>query len=119
MTCVHVPDLGHYVPAKPVLFHPRAHADIREMPAEIRRAFGKLLRHLQHGRSLSMPHARPMPIVALGVDELRVKDESGQYRAFVIRKTRQGILVLHVFAKKSRETPRGDIELAQRRLKEM
>jgi phage-related protein len=74
---------------------------------------------MQQGRSLSMPHSRPMPIVALGVEELRVKDESGQYRAFIVRKTRHGFLVLHVFAKKSRETPRGDIELARRRLKEM
>jgi phage-related protein len=48
-----------------------------------------------------------------------VKDESGQYRAFVVQKTSRGILVLHVFAKKSRETPRGAIELARRRLREM
>jgi phage-related protein len=60
-----------------------------------------------------------MPIVALGVDELRVKDGSGQYRAFVVRKTPRGILVLHVFAKKTRETPRGAIELARQRLREM
>ena len=119
MTCFDVPDLGHYAPAKPVLFHPGAQADIRALRPTIRRAIGRLLRHLQHGRSLTMPHSRPMPIVALGVEELRVKDKSGQYRAFVVRKTRQGILVLHVFSKKSRETPRGDIELARRRLKEM
>lgn len=119
MTCVDVPDLGHYVPTKPVVFHHRALADLRAMPVEIRRDFGRLLRHLQHGRSLGMPHARPMPIVALGVDELRVKDESGQYRAFVVRKTPRGILVLHIFAKKSRETPRGAIELARQRLREM
>lgn len=119
MTCFDVPDLGHYPPPKPVIFQPRALADLREMPAAIRHALGRLLRHVQHGRSLSMPHSLPMPIVALGVDELRVKDESGQYRAFVVRKTPRGILVLHVFMKKSRETPRDAIELARRRLKEM
>ena len=119
MTCVNVPDLGHCVPAKPVVFHHRALVDLREMSVEIRRDFGRLIRHLQHGRSLCMPHSRPMPIVALGVDELRVKDESGQYRAFVVRKTPRGILVLHVFAKKTRETPRGAIELARQRLREM
>ena len=120
MTCTYVPDLGHLPPpGKPVLFHPRAHVELREMSREIRRGIGKLPRHLQHGRSLGMPHSRPMPIVALGVDELRVKDESGQYRAFVVRKTPHGILVLHVFAKKSRETPRGAIEVARQRLKAM
>jgi phage-related protein len=119
MTCVDVPDLGHYVPAKPVLFHHRALADLREMPAEIQRDLGRLLRHLQNGRLLAMPHSRPMPVVALGVEELRVKDASGQYRSFIVRKAPCGILVLHVFAKKSRETPRGEIELARRRLREM
>jgi phage-related protein len=60
-----------------------------------------------------------MPVVALGVEELRVKDESGQYRAIVVRKTPRGIFVLHVFAKRSRETPHAVIALARRRLKEM
>ena len=119
MTCVDVPELGHCAPAKPVVFHHRALADLRELPDEIRRDFGRLIRHLQNGGSLGMPHSRPMPIVALGVEELRVKDGSGQYRAFVVRKTPRGILVLHVFAKKTRETPRGAIELARQRLREM
>jgi phage-related protein len=119
MVCVDVPDLGHSVPAKPVVFHHRALSELRQMSAEIRRDFGRLLRHLQHGRSLGMPHSRPMSIVGLGVEELRVKDESGQYRAFVVRKTPRGILVLHIFAKKTRETPRGEIELARQRLREM
>lgn len=85
----------------------------------VRRKLGELLTKLQLGHTLGMPQSRPMPIVALGVDELRVKDESGQYRAFVVRKTPRGIAVLHVFGKKSRETPRGAIELARRRLKEI
>ena len=89
------------------------------MPGPTRKALGKLIRRLQWGESLSMPQSRPMPVVALGVEELRVKDESGQYRAFVVRKTPRGIFVLHVFAKKSRETPHAAIALARRRLKEM
>lgn len=89
------------------------------MPRTIRKRLGRLLEELQCGHSLRMPHSRPMPIIASGVEELRVKDESGQYRAFVIRKLEEGIVVLHVFGKKSRETPRGAIELARRRLKEI
>jgi phage-related protein len=119
MCCSYVPDLGHYAPSKPVIFHPAARAEIQDAPKSVRWAFGKALWALQLGRSLSMPHSRPMPIVALGVEELRVKDESGQYRAFVIRKTPRGIFVLHVFAKKSRETPHAAIVLARNRLKEM
>jgi len=120
MTCSDVPDLGHLPPpVKPVLFHPAARAEIQEVPKSIRWVLGRSLWALQLGHSLGLPHSRPMPIVALGVEELRVKDESGQYRAFVIRKTPRGILVLHVFMKKSRETPHAAIVLARKRLKEM
>jgi phage-related protein len=119
MTCVDVPDLGHCVLRKAVYFHPRAHAEIRQMSTPIRKKLGDLLWELQQGHALTMPHSRPMPIVALGVEELRVRDESGQYRAFVVRKTPRGIAVLHVFGKKSQETPRGAIELARQRLREI
>jgi phage-related protein len=119
MTCTYVPDLGHYQPPKPVVFHPVARVELQEAPRAIRFAVGELLWQLQRGKPLGMPHSRPMPIVALGVEELRAKDESGQYRVFVVRKTPRGIFVLHVFAKKSRETPRAAIALARQRLKEM
>src|SRR5688572_21407845 len=100
MTCIDVPDLGHCSPRKPLFFHPGALAEIQAMTRTIRKQLGGLLEDLQRGYALRMPHSRPMPIVALGVEELRVKDESGQYRAFVVRKTPRGIAVLHVFSKK-------------------
>jgi phage-related protein len=97
------------------VFHPGARAEIRAMPQEIRLVLGKALLALQYGHSLSMPHSRPMPEVAAGVEELRVKDRSGQYRVFYLKKFSEGICVLHAFMKKSRETPMSAIELAQRR----
>lgn len=92
MTCVYVPDLRHCVPRKPVFFHPGARAEILETSGTVRKKLGDLLWELQQGHALTMPHSRPMPIVALGVEELRVKDESGQYRAFLVRKTREASL---------------------------
>jgi phage-related protein len=119
MTCIDVPDLGHCQIGKPVLLHPGARAELREMSRTVRKKLGMLLEELQLGQSLKMPHSRPMPVAAPGVDELRVKDESGQYRALVMRKSPAGIVVLHVFGKKSQKTPQGAIELARRRLKEI
>lgn len=104
---------------KPAVLHPGARAEIRELPRTIRNRLGMLIEELQWGQLLKMPHSRPMPIIASGVEELRVKDESGQYRAFVMRRWHAGIVVLHVFAKKSQKTPRAAIELARRRLKEI
>src|SRR6185369_15387558 len=104
---------------KKVLFHPKALEEFRELPKPIRSAFGELLRILQEGITLGMPTSRPMPSVAQGVDELRAKDASGQYRAFYLKKSSAGILVLRAFHKKTQETPQSEIKLARRRLQEL
>jgi phage-related protein len=104
---------------KKVIFHPRALEEFRELPKSIRATFGEMLRILQEGITLGMPASRPMPSVALGVDELRAKDASGQYRAFYLKKSKEGILVLRAFHKKSQETPLAEIRLARKRLREI
>ena len=66
-----------------------------------------------------MPLSKPMPAVASGVSELRVKGEDGVFRVFYFTATREGILVFHAFTKKTQRTPPLEIELAQKRLKEL
>jgi phage-related protein len=104
---------------KNVLFHPKALEEFRELPKSIRIAFGESLRLLQEGVTLGMPASRPMPSIAPGVDELRAKEPSGQYRAFYLKKSRAGILILRAFHKKTQETPKSEIRLAQTRLQEL
>jgi len=59
-----------------------------------------------------------MPSIGPGVSELRI--HSGlEHRVFYIAKFREGIYVLHAFQKKTHKTPRGEIELARRRLREL
>ena len=58
---------------KAALFHPKARDAIRIFPEDVRREFGKVIFDLQKGHKLSMPLSRPMPSVAVGVEELRVK----------------------------------------------
>ncbi len=60
-----------------------------------------------------------MPSVAPGVSELRLRSEDGQFRTFYYTTSIEGILVIHAFAKKSRQTPPAEIELGRRRLKEL
>jgi len=66
-----------------------------------------------------MPHSRPMPGVAAGASELRVKGADGSYRAFYYVASSQGVLVFHAFVKKTRRTPPLEIELARKRLQEL
>jgi phage-related protein len=71
------------------------------------------------GEQIGMPNSRPMPGVAAGVSELRVKGEDGAYRAFYYTASARGVLVFHAFVKKSQRTLPLEIELASKRLKEI
>jgi phage-related protein len=66
-----------------------------------------------------MPLSRPMPIVGEGVHELRFRDSSGIYRLVYILLGAGTIWLLHAFVKKIAQTPRQNIELARKRLKEI
>ena len=104
---------------KPAVFHLRARAAIRDFPEGVRRELGKVIFDLQKGEKISMPLSRPMPSVAAGVEELRVKDHSGAYRVFYYLRLTDSVLIFHAFAKKTRKTPTREIALARKRLKEM
>jgi phage-related protein len=68
---------------KLAVFHPKARDAIREFPEDVRREFGKIIFDLQKGEKLSMPLSRPMPSVATGTEELRVKDRSALIESFI------------------------------------
>ena len=66
-----------------------------------------------------MPLSKPMPSVGKGVEELRVKDRAGAFRAFYYTRHHDAVLVFHAFQKKTQKTPKFEIELGQKRLKEL
>ena len=104
---------------KPAVFHPKARDDIKAFPIDVRRGLGKLIFDLQKGEKLSMPLSRPMSSVAVGVEELRIKDRSGSYRIFYYTRWADSVLIFHAFKKKTQKTPSHEIALARKRLKEM
>jgi phage-related protein len=101
-----------------VIFHPAARDAIRGFPQEVRDKLGRYLYELQLGESLSMPQSRPMSSVGPGVAELRVRGADGIYRAFYFAAFQAGVLVFHVFHKKTQQTPQQELVLARKRLKE-
>src|SRR5689334_6376854 len=68
----------------------------------------------RYGARIGMPSCRPMPSVAPGVEELRVRDQTGIYRVFYTLKLENGVVVFHAFQKKSQKTPPHEIELARK-----
>lgn len=63
--------------------------------------------------------AKAMPTIGAGVVELRIWDEAGTFRVVYVAKLADAIYVLHCFQKKTQQTPKRDIELAQKRLKDL
>ena len=104
---------------KSVTFHPKALAFIRAQSPLLKREIGEALRDLQKGLSIGLPLSRPMPSVATGVHELRLRSTTATVRVFYFVKFADTILVFHGFQKKSQKTPAHEIALGQKRLKEM
>ena len=78
---------------------------------------GYLLRKLQRGNTLSMPHSRPMPKIGPRCHELRIDDEKKTWR-IVYRIDEDAIIILEVFSKETARTPKRIIDVCQKRLKE-
>jgi phage-related protein len=104
---------------KPAIFHPSARETIRSFPVEVRKELGKAIFDLQRGHILAMPLSRPMPSVAIGVEELRIRDRAGIFRVFCYARLARGVLVFHAFTKKTAQTPRNQLALGKKRLKEL
>ena len=78
---------------------------------------GFLLRRLQRGDSLGMPHARPMSDIGAGCHELRIVDGSVNWR-IMHHIAPDAIVILDVFAKKTAATPKSVIAECRKRLAE-
>lgn len=93
------------------------HGEVRSPPLTrfARREIGVLLRRLQRGESLSLPHSRPMRSIGPRCHELRVSDGGRAWR-LIYRIDTEAILILDVFAKTSQATPRHILETCRRRL---
>jgi phage-related protein len=84
--------------------------------AEARLEAGYLLRLLQRGEKLGMPHSRPMTMIGPRCHELRINDESLTWR-IVYRVDPDAIVIAEVFEKKDRKTPKLVIDSSKKRLK--
>jgi phage-related protein len=76
---------------------------------------GSLLRRLQGGQKLGMPHSRPMPSIGRRCHELRVVDAGKTWR-IVYRLDPDAIVIADVFQKTTPATPSRVIADCGRRL---
>ena len=77
---------------------------------------GVLLRRLQRGDNIPLPHSRPMPSIGKACHELRIRDANKIWRIIYYVDT-EAIVILEVFAKTTQQTPKSVIDACKARLK--
>ncbi|NJR39062.1 MAG: type II toxin-antitoxin system RelE/ParE family toxin [Leptolyngbyaceae cyanobacterium CSU_1_4] len=102
-------------PDKPLVW---LHGEVKTPPVsqEARIEAGVLLRRLQQGETLGLPHSRPMPSIGAHCHELRIRDLDKNWR-IIYHIDDDAILILEVFQKTTQKTPTKIIDTCQKRLR--
>src|SRR3989304_6227129 len=102
---------------KPVLFLGDSRAKLRLFPEGARGDAGYQLGRVQRG--LAPRDWKPMNSIGPGVREIRVRDSAGAFRVVYVANFVEAVYVLHAFQKKSRQTSRHDLAVAELRFREL
>ena len=96
------------------------HGEVRTPPFSslARIEAGVLLRQLQRGEVITLPHSRPMPTIGKACHELRIRDENRIWRiVYHLDTVADVVVILAVFAKTTQQTPKSVIDTCKARLK--
>jgi len=99
---------------KPLIWLGDSRDTIRAFPDDVRKIAGFQLWRGQRG--LDPNDWKPMPSVGLGVQEIRIHT-GAEHRVLYIAKFAEAVYVLHAFEKRTRRTPKEDLDLARQRLR--
>lgn len=102
---------------RPITFLGDSLEKLRDFPLGPRREAGFQLDGVQRG--LIPKNWKPVKTVGKGVNEIRVRDESGIYRVIYLATFPEAVYVLHCFQKKTQKTAKTDLELARTRLQNL
>jgi phage-related protein len=102
---------------KPVCFLGDSLERLREFREDARHDAGYQLEKVQRGEQPD--DFKPMPTIGKGVEEIRVRDDSGIYRIIYTARLADAVYVLHAFQKKTAATAKRDIDLARKRLQQI
>jgi phage-related protein len=107
-------------PSKRLRWIGASYRELVDFTDEARRVAGYNLKLVQQG--LLPEDWKPMETVGPGTYELRITSGASgsvQHRVFYVAKFEEAVYVLHAFEKKTRTTPRHDLEIGRARYAEM
>jgi phage-related protein len=101
-----------------VLANVEAQAELDALPLEVRASFERIVRLVQ---AFGLERVREPYIKHIEgpIWEMRLRGRDGIARALYVTATGRRVVILRVFTKKTRKTPRREIELARRRAEEV
>ena len=102
------------MPGQPLVWVGDSRQVVRGFPEAARQIAGFQLWRVQLG--LEPKDWKPMPSVGLGVQEIRIHT-GVEHRVLYLAKFAEAVYVLHTFEKRTRQTPKDDVELARSRLR--
>ena len=77
---------------------------------------GELLRRLQRGEKLGLPHSRPLPSIGPRCHELRILDVGANWR-IIYRLDPDAVVIVEVFSKKTVQLPKTTLDACRGRLR--
>ncbi len=101
----------------PVEFRGSALDDLRAFPLSARREAGHQLDLVQRGGEPD--DWKPMPAIGRGVREIRIREADGAFRIIYVARFSAAVYVLHCFQKKTQKTSKADLDLAEKRYREL
>ncbi len=98
--------------------HPAVDVEIENLPVKLRARLLRLLEAIENVglEALPEPHAKHL---GGKLWELRVRAQDGIARGIYVTLAERRVVVLHVFAKKSRRTPLRVLAIARERMKQV
>lgn len=102
---------------KPIRFLGDSRKHLRAFPDDARQDAGFQFDKVQRGEQPD--DFRPMPSIGKGVEEIRVRDDSGAFRVICTAGVKATVVVLHAFQKKTQATRKQYINLARTRWAEL
>jgi phage-related protein len=103
--------------SKPVAFRGGSLDDLRSFPAAARREAGYQIDLVAQGRDPD--DWKPMSTVGQGVREIRIREDDGAFRVIYVARLADAVFVLHCFQKKTQATRKADLDLAERRYRDL
>jgi phage-related protein len=102
---------------KPVRFLGDSLKCLRDFPEDAKQDAGYQIDKVQRGEQPD--DYKPMSSIGKGVEEIRIREDSGIYRVIYVARFAEAIYVLHAFQKKTEATAKRNVTVARERYAQM